>query len=207
MNIKICTREEAGITFQQIADLMHASFQERVDSGLLFTCSKMSASDYENKLSGGTVIVAIDNDSGELLGTATVHIKTDRNGVIYGYNEYLGVSPKAKRLGIATKLLEQRIIIIIMAGGKYVMSDTACDATSSVKWHLKNGFAIYELESYRSTNYWSYVFIRPLSYSKKFSRNRIKLHFWKSWIFIKTTRHIDGTDSGLGKIFKMIKIR
>ena len=119
---------------------MHESFQERIDAGLLFTCSRMSADDYEKKLSDGIVVVAVDDDSNELLGTATIHMKIDSNGVKYGYNEFLGVKPKAKRQGIATKLLEERLLIIIKAGGKYVMSDTACDAISSVKWHKKKWF-------------------------------------------------------------------
>lgn len=205
MHVVVKKLQDTVVTYQQLAELLHDSFQERLDQGLHFTCSRMTAEQYEAKVKDGYVFVALDSCTGDLLGTATLHIKTDSHGVVYGYNEYLAVSPKAKHFGVGTMLLNERLSLLLSQGGKYVMSDTACGATSSVKWHQKNGFQIYELESYRSTNYWSYVFIKYLDESIRRSILRIKVHYWMSWIFIRITRNINGQDTTLGKLYKIIK--
>lgn len=204
--IDIRLLSDSNITYQQIVELMHASFEERIQQGLRFTCSSMTAEQFEKKVHDGFTFVALNTETNELLGTATLHIKKDKKGIVYGYHEYLAVSPKAKHLGIGTKLLKERLLLLLLShGGKYVMSDTACGATSSVNWHLKNGFLIYELESYRSTNYWSYVFIKYLDNSIRKSNVQIKLHYWSSWLFIRLTRNVNGQDTKLGKLYKRIK--
>jgi len=207
MQIDIRLLSDTSITYQQIVEMMHESFEERIRQGLHFTCSSMTAEQFEKKVHDGFTFVALNPETNELLGTATLHINKDKNGIVYGYNEYLAVSPKAKHLGVGTKLLKERLLLLLSHGGKYVMSDTACGAKSSVNWHLKNGFQIYELESYRSTNYWSYVFIKYLDDAIKKTSLHIKLHYWCSWLFIKTTRNKNGNDTLLGNIYKKIKCK
>lgn len=196
---------ETSITYQEIADLQHAAFIERLEQGLRFTCSSMTTEEFEAKMKDGFVFVALNKNTNELLGTVTIHIKTDNEGNVYGYHEYLAVSPNAKHSGVGSKLAQAWNELLEEKSAKYVMSDTACVATSSVNWHLKNGFQIYELESYRSTNYWSFVFIKYLDDSLKKSPLQMNLHYWCSWLFIKTTRHKNGSDTIIGKIYKSLK--
>lgn len=200
---KLC---ETNVTYQQLTDLLHVAFEERLKQGLHFTCSNMTAKQFEEKMRDGVVFVAMENDDNNaLLGTVTIHVNKDNKGNIFGYHEYLAVNPKAKHSGVGTKLAQAWDTYLLEKNAKYVMSDTACGATSSVKWHLKNGFKIYELESYRSTNYWSYVFIKYLD--KHFSKNnlQIKLHYWWSWLFIRATRNVNGQDTALGKLYKRMR--
>lgn len=196
---------ETNVTYPQLANLLHAAFEERLEQGHHFTCSTMTAEQFEEKMCDGTVFVAMDTDNNGLLGTVTIHVKKDGKGVIYGYHEYLAVSPQAKHSGVGSKLAQSWNAYLLKQNAKYVMSDTACGATSSVNWHLKNGFQIYELESYRSTNYWSYVFIKYLDNSIRKSNVQIKMHFWFSWLFIRLTRNVNGQDTTLGKIYKSIR--
>lgn len=205
MEVVVKELNRTSITYQQLADLQHAAFEERLEQGFHFTCSTMNAEQFEAKMKDGSVFVALNKDTNDLLGTVTIHIKTDNDGNVYGYHEYLAVSPNAKHSGVGSKLVQAWIKLLEEKGAKYVMSDTACEATSSVNWHLKNGFQIYELESYRSTNYWSFVFIKYLDDSLRKSPLQMKLHYWRSWLFIKTTRHINGSDTTLGKIYKRLK--
>lgn len=203
--IEVKKLSETDVTYQQLVDLLHAAFEERLEQGLHFTCSTMTAEQFEDKMYGGTVFVAMDTDNNSLLGTVSIHIKNDAKGRIYGYHEYLAVSPQAKHSGVGTTLAQSWNAYLLKQNAKYVMSDTACGATSSVNWHLKNGFQIYELESYRSTNYWSYVFIKYLDNSIRKSNVQIKIHFLYTWLFIKTTRNINGRDTALGKLYKKIR--
>ena len=196
---------ETDISYRQLADLLHAAFEERLEQGLRFTCSTMTVEQFESKMKDGLVFVAVDEENDNLLGTVTIHLRREKRGRLYGYQEYLAVHPGAKHTGVATKLCEAWDANLRARGATYVMSDTACEAASSVKWHLKNGFKIYELESYRSTDYWSYVFIKYLDDSTRKSSLRIIRHYWLSWIFIKLTRNKNGSDTKLGVLFKKFR--
>lgn len=207
MEVVIKLLSETNVSYQQLTDLLHAAFEERLEQGLNFTCSTMSTEQFEVKMREGYVFVALNKETNELLGTVTIHINTDKKGNVFGYHEYLAVSPKVKHFGVGTKLALAWDALLKEKNAKYVMSDTACDATSSVNWHLKNGFQIYELESYRSTNYWSYVFIKYLDDSNRNSLFQIKLHYWWSWLFIRITRHKNGNDTVIGKLYKKVKCK
>lgn len=176
MKLIIKLLQETSITYDQIADFMHESFEERLQQGLRFTCSFMTAEEFERAMGPGTVFVALDEESGEMLGTVTLKIKTDRKGRTYGYHEYLAISPKAKHMGVATQLSAAWMAYAIENGVQYVKSDTATRAESSVRWHLKNGFMIYGVKAFRTTNYVSYIFIKYLGPYKK-SRTFVRLHY------------------------------
>ena len=205
MILKIDKLETSPFSYEEVANLMHLSFEERLAQGLQFTCSSMTASQFRKKTEKGIVLVAWDTESTSLLGTATVSIRKDKKGIVYGYNEYLAIHPSAKRLGLGTRLLEERIIVIIRAGGQYVISDTAVGADSSVKWHLKNGFKIVGLKSYLSTNYYSYLFRKQLTPSRIWDNS---LYVWlvysKSALFTRVWQKADGTPTIVHKVIKGI---
>lgn len=157
-NFIISRLEETDITYEQIVALLHRSFQERLDQGLHYTCSEMTVDSFQNATRNGIVLVALDSDSGSLVGTATTHLYIDKKGCKYGENENLAIHPDAKRNGIGSALLKKRLEILKEAGAEYVISDTAVNADSAVRYHLKNGFKIVGLRSFTSTNYYSYVF-------------------------------------------------
>lgn len=205
MEILIKRLEETSVTYEEIVSLMHDSFKERLDQGLNFTSCTMSVEEFISRYSDGVIIVGLDKATNEMMAFYTFHLKQDNKKTSYGYLEQLAVSPKAKRSGIGSKMLAENCAIAHSMGAKYMLSDTACDATSSVLWHYKNGFYKYELESYRSTNYWSYVFIKYLENTIKINPLLIKLHFAWSWLFIRTTRHKNGSDTYLGTIYKRLK--
>ena len=182
MKLIIKQLQETSVTYAQITDLIHQSFEERLQQGLNFSCSRMSESEFRAAMGNGTVFVALDEDSGELLGTVTISFKTDHKGRCYAYHEYLAVSPKAKHLGVATRLAEVWKAYARENGVQYVKSDTATRAESSVKWHLKNGFQIYGVKAFRSTNYVSYIFIMYLDERTKKSPTYVRLHYLYSRI-------------------------
>lgn len=182
MKLIIKLLHETSITWDQIADFMHESFEERLQQGLRFTCSFMTAEEFERAMGPGTVFVALDEDSGEMLGTVTISFKTDHQGRCYAYHEYLAVSPKAKHLGVASRLAEVWKVYARENGAQYVKSDTATRAESSVRWHLKNGFQIYGVKAFPTTNYVSYIFIMYLDEATKKSPTYVRLHYLYSRI-------------------------
>lgn len=206
MEVVIKRLEETNITYEQIVELLHESFEERLQQGLKFTCSYMSVDQFKKKTADGVVFVALEAMTNELLGTGTVHLRKNKSGVLYGYNEYAAISPKAKRCGIGSKLLKARENFVKSASGEYILSDTAVGAKSSIKYHKKNGFKIIGLTSFSSTNYYSYWFRKQLVPSKKWNSDLYcKYIFLKSYIVTKLCLKKNGSVTLFYSIYKKIK--
>lgn len=161
-SVTISRIEESPFSFEDVVNLIHDSFQERLKQGLAFTCSYITVDQFVSNTKNGIVIVAYDLESHHLLGTLSGHLLSDSSNIFYAYIEYLAISEIAKRMGLASELLLKMQAIMTDLGAVYMISDTACGAKSSVKWHLKNGFRIIALRSYKSTNYYSYLFRKQL---------------------------------------------
>ena len=167
-------------SWQELTDLMHEAFQERLEQGLHFTCSFMTAEELKRQLADSTILVAVDYDNkGVIVGMAAINVKDDEKGK-WAYMSDLAVKPQYKRCGIMTCLFQKLEGVAKLNGCEYIESDTAVGAKSSVKWHKKNGFKIVDLYSFKSTNYYSYIFKKDLtSYPHKTNPFRDKILFWK----------------------------
>lgn len=207
-SIVVSRLETSSFTVDDIIELMHASFVEHLDEGLHFTCSTMTAEQFSQRTANSIVFVAYREGEHELIGTATVTLRRDSGGVIYGYNEYNAVSPNAKRLGIGSRLLRESVCVVKAEGGQYIMSDTAVGAHSSVAYHLKNGFRKVGLRSYPSTNYYSYLFRMQLAPSWKWnSKIYTSARFLLSSVIVRLVFKADGTETNIGKILKSVMKR
>lgn len=204
--VSVYRREETGTSYKELIDLIHESFEERLAQGLVFSTSSMTEEEYVADTRGGTIYVAIDEDLKTLVGTAFVKIRSDEQGAIYGGLEYCAVKNEYKHKGIGTmlfKVIEQHTID---AGGEYILSDTSVSAKSSVRYHLKNGFKIVGLESYMSTNYYSYVFRKQLKPSRFWDNLLlVKCRFILSCIYKVIEKRKNGRFTILGKLMKKIK--
>ena len=206
MEIEISLLHESAFSYEDVVNLMHESFEERLHQGLHFTCSSMTVSQYKERTKKGIVLIA--RKENKLVGTVTLSLCKDSNNIIYGYHEYLAVHPSAKYLGIGTKLQKECVRLIVQAGGQYEISDTAVGANSSVKWHLKNGFRKVALRSYPSTNYYSYVFRKQLIPSWKWNSNLYcSTTLFISSMVVKAVYKEDGSYTIIGKLVMKIMKR
>ena len=196
MDIEIREKTEET-SWEELTNLFHEAFQERLDQGLNFTCSFFTPEDLEHRSENNVVLVAIDKDNNTLAGTAFVEVVHDKNGT-WGYLSNMAIKPEYKRYGIGSKLEKQRIAIAKEGGCNYVISDTAKGATSSVKWHLKNGFKLVGLESFFSTNYYSYIFRKQLVPHPLWDNScYCKLRYLLSALRCKMRFHADGKNTKL----------
>ncbi|NLE06314.1 MAG: GNAT family N-acetyltransferase [Crenarchaeota archaeon] len=206
MNVIIKELADTNITYEQIVDLIHRSFEERLDQNLLFTCLFIDVDSFKVKTSLGIIFVALNAVSNELLGTAYIQLKKDKNNDAYGYFEYLAIDPKVKRMGVGTKLCKSCYDFVIAAGASYILCDTDVQAKSSINIHLKNGFRIIGLRSYPSTNYYSYLFRKQLKKSKKWDNIfYIKLIFIESYFKTKLTLKKSGEPTVLLSFYRWLK--
>ncbi len=194
MNIEIRQKGE-DTSWDELAQLYHEAFQERLDQGLNFICSSFTPDFLKQHCANSIVLVAIDKDNNDALaGAAIIEIKHDKKGT-WGYLTDVGISPDYKRRGIGSKLEEKRIAIAKANHCAFVMSDTAVPAKSSVNWHLKNGFKLVELMSWPNTNYYSYNFRKQLVHDPKWSNPvYCKLQYWKSAIRCRMYKLANGED-------------
>lgn len=206
MNIVVKRKDETSVTYEEITDLMHRSFEERLQQGLNFTCSFMTIETFKEKTKNGYLLVALDADTDKLLGTTTFQVRKDEHGCIYGYNELLAVSPDFKRCGVGAKLEKAYTDLAKKTECAYIMADTAVGATSSIKYHLNCGFKIVGLMSSPSTNYYSYLFRKQLNKSFVWN-NFLYCKFVFLWSFFKTKLKMrqDGSFRDIFKFYLSVK--
>lgn len=194
MNIEIRKKGEET-SWEELAQLYHEAFQERLDQGMNFICSSFTPEYLEQRSADSIILVAIDKDNDDALaGAAFVKIIHDDNGTWSNFTN-MGIRPNYKRCGIGTKLEEQRVAVSKEHGCRFVICDTAVGAKSSVKWHLKTGFRIVGLVSWPNTNYYSYKFRKQLVHDPKWSNPvYCKLQYWKSAIKCRMYKLPNGKD-------------
>lgn len=153
--------EDPNAPYADLANLLHQSFKERLDSNLNFGCASYNAKELEEKTQGKYIVVVFDGNKTIAMGALSIKMKHGRRSGIF---EYLAVSPEIKyrRKGLGSSIMEQCIKIAQKQDCCIVYSCTAISAESSVRCHLKMGFMIYRVIHYSGRSYFSYVFFYPL---------------------------------------------
>lgn len=188
--------------YPKLLNLVHRSFEEHKKNGLLFTCSRYSIGDLQNKVLRGKCFVVLDSSQNPI-GLTSVSVRG--NGK-FAYENITAISPECKGMGLGTELYKIRKKYLIELGCEYMLSDTAVDATSSVKWHLeKCKCNLVGYKSFCSTNYYSYVF-REDFVEISFFQRRVKypIYFLSSFVFCRLTKRIDGSYTSFGKFLKLL---
>ena len=155
--------------FESVSELLQDAFAERRKQGINFKCGMFSAQDVENEFvnRGGYLLLAI-NEKEQIVGTVSL-IEHNKGGLRYVSHDNLAVSSLCKGKGVASNLFLEVLNVTKREGYDFITSFTATTADSSVRYHLKNGFVIYERTP--GKGYDSYSFIYPL---KRFGFMRIK---------------------------------
>lgn len=205
MNIEIRKKGEET-SWEELAQLYHEAFQERLDQGMNFICSSFTPEYLEQHFNDAIILVALDKDQNDALaGVAVLRIIHNDRGT-WGYFTDMGIKPSYKRCGIGSKLEAQRVAVAKENGCSFVMSDTAANAKSSVNWHLRNGFRIVELVSWPNTNYYSYNFRKQLVPDAKWSNPLYcKIRFWWSALICRMKYQANGDFTPFMKFY--IKMR
>ena len=118
-------------------------------------------------LTGGYLLLAI-NENEQIVGTVSL-IERNKGGFRYVSHDNLAISSLCKGKGVASNLFIEVLNVTRREGYDFIVSFTATTAESSVRYHLKNGFVIYEKTP--GKGYDSYSFIYPL---KRLGFMRIK---------------------------------
>ncbi|MBR1447543.1 MAG: GNAT family N-acetyltransferase [Prevotella sp.] len=159
-DIVILTNNEAEASAEELYILLRSAYQQWTEAGLYTPVAYATLEQFRQYLTIRLVFMAQDEATGELLAMHTLRLNK-RKGRADGAN--LAVSPKAKREGIASRMLEEEVQRLRKAGYRYMMESTGIPATWSVRWHLKNGYHIVGYSRSERNNYASYVFRKQIA--------------------------------------------
>ena len=158
--IVIKTNIEAEVSAEELYRLFKAAYQKWADLGIYTSARDTTLERFTQDISRMVVFVALDADKNELLGMHALRLNK-QEGRADGYN--LAVSPKAKREGIASMMLEYEAARLRKNGYKYMQGTSSVAATWSVQWHLKNGYYIVGYSRSERNNYASYLFRKQIA--------------------------------------------
>ena len=161
---KIIFFNDKNTPYQELSNLLHEAFKERLDSNLNFGCATFTPDELRRHTRDAYIVCFLYQDAPVAMGVLSVKKK---NVLRYGVFEFLAVSPKEKYRGkgLGVQIQKECVQIAQKLGLELVTSCTAIEAESSVKTHLKTGFKIYRIKHYTERNYLSYCFYYPLKLS------------------------------------------
>lgn len=170
--------------FKDVLILLRDAFEERRSQGLNFKCGMFSIRDIENEFIGGGYLLLARDEKGKLVGTVSI-IERHKAGLHYISHDNLAVSIGCQGKGVASMLFHEVLNIAKRENYDFITSFTATTADSSVKYHIKNGFVIYEKTF--GKGYDSYSFIYPL---KMFGFMHFKLISKLTYILLTNYKRI-----------------
>ena len=208
-NIIIIRFDETDISTEDVHHLVDEAWQRWYDAGLDSVWFHLTEEQFARTVNNRVVYVAIDCQTGELLGCHM--LKPDRKRCCVS-GSFLAVAPKAQGRGIATHLLETEAAIAVNAGYTHMQESTATTATWSIRWHLRNGYRIIGYQRRPQDNHPLYVFrkqlvppsIHHLRYSLYSSALFCRLRFIASYIVTRLTKGSSGNLNLIGRIGKRI---
>lgn len=202
-NIKISTREEAGVSVEAVYSLFREAFRQWTDHGLNARSLLLTLEEFNTIAHNGIVLVAVDTETCELLGTRILLPRKK-----YIYECLLSVSPKVKHRGIATRILQYEEKLVRKAGYDYLLCRTAVNAFWSVNWHRKMGYRIIGYKRSPGRNYATYVYRKQLTpslfWSGPLAPVTAYLHFLMSYTITRLCKTSTGEFSSFGQVARVI---
>ena len=204
-HIRISTREEAGVSIEAVYILFQEAFRQWTEHGIEAAFLHHTLESFKRSIHNAIVFVAVDTETGELLGTHTLQPNRKKN---YVHGCFLAVSPKAKHTGIATRMLQVEEEYIRKAGFHYLRGTTAVKALWSVNWHRKNGYRIIAYKRAPARNSAIYVFRKQLTpslfWSGPLAPVTANVHFFVSYTITCLCKNSSGELNLLGRIAKKV---
>ena len=200
---------DTRFTTEDLHRLVDEAWKRWFEAGLDSVWFHLTEEQFARTVNSRVVYVAVDGETGELLGCHMLKPDRKRRRVS---GSFLAVAPKAQGRGIASRLLEAEAAIAVKAGYTHMQESTATTATWSIRWHLRNGYRIIGYQRRPQDNHPLYVFrkqlvppsIHHLRYSLYSSSLFCRLRFIASYAVTRLTKGSSGNLNLIGRIGKRI---
>ncbi len=200
--VQIKELSETKYTINDVHEFIKSVYEKRADVGIHFQALSKSTDAIVQRISenNGVVFVAVDECTQELLGTGTVLFRNDERQIPYAGFILAAVRPDVQGQGIGNLLRQRREECARERGCHYIISSTASNAESSIRYHLKNGAKKYGFSSSKNSDYYSIYFRKNLVGSFKGSSLYCFVRYQLTKFKTKLLFHADGTYTKLGTI-------
>lgn len=204
MQIEIVPLSQTKYTYADLYPVMLAAFQERKNAGLNYLCLSMSLEEFSENMSSAHTLVAVDTEADRLCGFAAVKI-FDKKGHVYAKAKHIAILPEYKGKGLGSRLV---VLIRDYAkehGCEYIFGTTATAAASALAVHLKNGYHLAGMHSYKGTNYYSNVFRCQFKTPSPWTDPKFcRRQYLKSSFLVRMCYRTDGSMRFVGKVLKKL---
>jgi ribosomal protein S18 acetylase RimI-like enzyme len=206
--------KKTDVTDEALYALSLESYRMWQEQGLEAPWMHRSLAEFQRIIHSVTVSVALDAETGELLGMHC--FRAYQQGCCYGF--LLAVASSAQREGIASRMLAYEAERIRQSEFRYIKEVTATTADWSIRWHLRNGYHIIGYYRSPEKNYANYVFRKqliPISlsspsgiafilrhpvYALHSNAAFCRLRFYLSCAVNRLTKDADGRDNLIGRV-------
>ncbi|MEI7984932.1 MAG: GNAT family N-acetyltransferase [Armatimonadota bacterium] len=153
---------------EEITEMLHLAYGELARQGMNYNASHQPPAQTLERLQAGDSFVAVESDSGVIVGTITLyHVKSTnhhqyyrRPGLVY-FGQF-GVRPDYQGFGIAKRLYQTVEDHARATGATEIALDTAETAHDLIAMYRRWGFEIVDTADWDSTNYISVIMSKPL---------------------------------------------
>lgn len=184
------------ISYDEITQLLHEAYSEKLEQGLRFSAATQSTEDTIKRVGKGICLVALFDS--KLVGTLTFNISDRKtNRIWYHDKKYCLFSqfatyPKYKKLGIGKKMLKYMEKIAFNENVDAIYCDTAASSYWLIKWYQRMGYTKIGYISHSSTNYYSVILRKPI-HGKNINMLCVKIRFYISKIMCILQYKKDGS--------------
>ena len=210
--IIIRTNKEAQVPIEVLYSLFQESFQQWRDHGIDSAFLHKILEEFQKVIERSVVYVALDADSGELLGMHCYCKYRAR----YVFDYFLAVTPQTQGQGIATQVLQEEVKHLQQQGCRYMKCTTSAGAPWSVRWHLKNGYYIIGYSRGELSSYPTYTFRKQIAtdmrhhptdllWTKPLAPITAKLLYVAKYITTRICKDKAGRLNWIGKLAKGIR--
>lgn len=158
--------------FLDVSALLRDAFAERRAQGINFKCGTFTPEDVKNEFTSGEFLICLYNDNCQLLATVSLIIRS-KGHTKYAAHDNLAVASWCKGTGLASIVFNEVLSLANELELDFLSSSTATNAASSVAYHKKKGFLIYQKSFGKGYN--SYNYILPLRGMKYLKCNLVRI--------------------------------
>lgn len=172
--------------YEEITELLHASYKMHADENRQFLAAKQTVEQTKKRLENAICMLAYDGEG--LVGMISAKIYHKENDKTrrwyeddsYAVLEQMAIRPDYQKSNLLSMMLAKGIRMNEIRNLDSVIMDTSAKATELVSHYQRLGGKIVDLVSWESTNYYSYVFRKPMKgkvYSDRYCKWK---YFWSA---------------------------
>ena len=198
---------ETKYTLQDVHSLIKEVYGQRAEEGIHFQALSMTTEELEQKIRqhSGVVVVAVDEQTQELMGTVTILFHTDKHNQRFAGFVFGAVRPDAQGHGIGKLMWQRNVDYVRERGCAYIVITTAENAKSSIEQQIKSGAKKYGFSSSRNSDYYSIHFRQYLIPTYKSSSTYCTLRYNLYKMKTKLLYRENGTRTPVGSFCHRIK--